>query len=243
VAATKKSQRRQVVPRLRGGLGVRASALVIGLFLFASGIVALLESDLGLSPWDVFHQGLADRTGLSFGAASVAVSIVVVAVSWSLGARLGVGTIANAVLVGAFVDALTSLEFVDGLARATFATRFVLLVAGFALMGAGTALYLSAGLGAGPRDSLMVVGAERIGLRVGLVRGTLELTVLGAGAALGGTLGLGTVVFALGIGPAVELGFSLLERSSLALPARRPENRVGRPAACDPFPRPVLEGE
>lgn len=219
---------------------MRAAILLGGLFVFASGIVALLQSGLGLSPWDVLHQGIAEHTGLSFGAASVAVSLVVVALALSLRARLGVGTIANAVLVGVFVEALTSLGAVDRLGSAPLATRSVLLVAGLLLMGAGTALYLSADFGAGPRDSLMVVGAERLGLRIGYVRGSLELLVLGAGAALGGTVGVGTVVFALGIGAAVEASFALLARSPLAAPpcAARGSRRAG---GCDPLPRPVPE--
>jgi uncharacterized membrane protein YczE len=238
---TRKIERRRAVPRLRGGMWVRASALVAGLFVFASGIAALLESRLGLSPWDVLHQGLAHHTGLSFGEASVAVSLVVVALGWSLGARLGVGTLANAVLVGAFVEALMSLDVVERLASAPLAMRVGLLVAGLLLMGSGTALYLSAGLEAGPRDSLMVVGAERLGIRVGAVRGALELLVLGAGAAMGGTVGPGTVAFALGIGPAVEACFTLLERSPLTEP--RCGDRDGRRGAhpCVPLAPPVPE--
>src|SRR5918997_1416754 len=102
-------------PPLRGGLPTRVALLVGGLFLFAAGLVALLESRLGLSPWDVLHQGLARQTPLSFGAATVAVSVVVVAVAWLLGAPIGVGTVANAVLVGAFVEVLSSLEPVAAL--------------------------------------------------------------------------------------------------------------------------------
>ncbi len=210
--------RRQVVPRLRGGPWARGGALLAGLFVFSSGIVALLESKLGLSPWDVLHQGLSERTGLSFGVMSIVVSLIVLTLGWSLGARLGIGTVANAVLVGAFVEALTAIDTVERLADAPLASRLFLLAAGLLLMGMGTALYLSAGFGAGPRDSLMVVGAERFGVRVGLVRAALELSVLVAGAALGGTVGIGTVAFAFGIGPAVEAAFSLLERSALVLP-------------------------
>lgn len=202
-------------PRLRGSLVTRLGFLVTGLFLFAAGIVALLESRLGLSPWDVLHQGLARQTPLSFGAANVAASVVVLAVAWMLGASIGVGTAANAVLVGAFVELLSSLEPVTALAQQPPSARAGLLAAGLALMGAGTGLYLGASLGAGPRDSLMLVGARRTRFRVGVVRGTLELSALAAGAALGGTVGVGTVVFAVGIGPSVELSFRLLARSPL----------------------------
>lgn len=216
----------------------RAAVLVTGLFVFASGIVALLESNLGLSPWDVLHQGLARHTALSFGTANVVVSVVVLALAWSLGARLGAGTVANAVLVGAFVEALTAVDAVERLDGAHLAVRLLLLVAGLVLMAVGTALYLGAGLGAGPRDSLMVVGAERLGARVGLVRSALEVSALGCGVLLGGTVGIGTVAFALGIGPAVEACFELLERSPLVHrdPLDRDEGGHGASEALAPAP-------
>jgi len=213
-------------PRLRGPLAVRLPLLVFGLFVFAAGIVSLLESGLGLSPWDVLHQGLAERTRLSFGEANIAVSIVVLAVAWMLGARVGVGTLANALLVGTFVQLLTSVETISDLSDRGLALRIALLAIGIALMGAGSGLYLGAGLGAGPRDSLMVVGAERTRFRIGVVRGVLELMALAVGFVLGGTVGIGTVAFAVLIGPAVEGSFWLLERASLARPAAGLEERT-----------------
>src|SRR5437773_10659724 len=104
-------------PRLRGGLGLRMAVLLSGLFLFATGIVALLESRLGLSPWDVLHQGIARHTPLSFGEANIAVSVAVLLTAWLLGARVGLGTLANALLVGGFVQLLTSLSAVTHLAH------------------------------------------------------------------------------------------------------------------------------
>jgi len=216
-------------PRLRGGIGMRLGVLGIGLFLFAAGIVALLESGLGLSPWDVLHQGLARHTPLSFGEANIAVSVAVVAVAWLLGARIGLGTVANAILVGAFVALLSSLDFIAGLADAPLSVRIALLVAGLLLMGVGTGLYLGADLGAGPRDSLMVVGAQRTPFRIGLVRGALEVAVLIVGFVLGGTVGIGTLAFAVGIGPSVELSFWLLACSPLAAEPDAP--RHGRAEA------------
>jgi uncharacterized membrane protein YczE len=219
-------------PRLRGGLGTRLGLLTFGLFLFAAGIVALLESGLGLSPWDVLHLGLARQTPLSFGAANIVVSALVLTAAWLLGARIGVGTLANAVLVGTFVEVVSSLEPVAALADAPLATRVGLLVLGLALMGVGTGLYLGADLGAGPRDSLMVVGARRTPFRIGVVRAVLEVAALGAGFALGGTVGVGTVAFALGIGPSVELSFWLLERSPLARERSSRELIVEGRASC-----------
>ncbi len=202
-------------PRLRGGIAPRLTFLVIGLFVFAAGIVALLESRLGLSPWDVLHQGIAKQTPLSFGAANVAVSVVVLALAWAMGARVGVGTLANAVLVGVFVQLLTSSEAISGLADTAVGVRVGLLFVGVTLMAVGSACYLGAGFGAGPRDSLMVVGAQRTPLTIGTVRTVIELVALAVGFALGGTVGIGTLAFAVAIGPAVEGSFWLLERTTL----------------------------
>lgn len=206
-------------PVLRGGLAARLVLLVFGLALFAAGIVAFLESGLGLPPWDVLHQGIAERTALSFGEANIAVGVSVLALAWLLGARVGIGTFANATLIGAFVIGLTSLDAVDRLSEQPLALRVGLLAAGVVLTGIGSGFYLGAALGAGPRDSLMVVAAQRTSIRIALVRGGLELSALAAGLALGGTAGVGTVAFALLVGPAVEGSFWALQRTGLALPA------------------------
>lgn len=205
-------------PRVRGGLAARLVVLVAGLFLFALGIVTQLESRLGLSPWDVLHQGIARHTPLSFGIANVCVSIVVLGVAVLLGARIGVATVANALLIGSFIQALTAIAPIDRLSDASLGVRIGLLAATMPLIGAGSALYLGAWLGAGPRDSLMVVGGTRTGLRLGVVRAGLELAALAAGWTLGGTVGVGTVVFALGVGPSLETGFWMLRRTPLASP-------------------------
>ena len=113
--------------------------LGLGLFLFAAGIVALLESRLGLSPWDVLHQGLAKQTPLSFGAANIVVSAAVLCLAWLLGARVGIGTLGNALLVGAFVQALTSVSAVDRLSDWALGPRIGLLAGGIALLGVGSA--------------------------------------------------------------------------------------------------------
>jgi uncharacterized membrane protein YczE len=205
-------------PRVRGGLAVRLASLVFGLFLFALGIVLTLESHLGLWPWDVLHQGIAEHTPLTFGEANVAVGIVVLLVAWSLGGRPGIGTVANATLVGLFIQVLGGIGWVESLADQGLAVRIALLAAGIALAGPGSAFYIGADLGAGPRDTLMLVGARRTGRRVGVVRAAIELSVLVVGIALGGTFGVGTVVFAIVIGPVVELGFGLLAHSPLGVP-------------------------
>ncbi len=205
-------------PRVRGGYVARYTSLVFGLFLFALAIVLILESKLGLSPWDVLNQGIARHSPLSFGVANIAVGLVVLCLAWALGAPPGIGTVANAVLVGTFIQLLTSIEVVTDLASQPLAARIALLVGGIVLTGPASAFYIGADLGAGPRDSLMLAGAVRTGRRIRLVRAALELLALSIGIALGGTFGVGTIAFALLIGPVVDASFRLLARSPLAAP-------------------------
>jgi uncharacterized membrane protein YczE len=210
----------RTAPVLRGGPLLTAVWLVVGLFLFACGIVCFLESRLGLPPWDVLHQGIAKHTPLSFGAANEVVGVIVLGIAWMLGSPPGIGTVANAVLIGAFVVVLQPLHVVHALGDGPLAERIGVLAAGLVLFGVGSALYIGAGVGAGPRDSLMLVGSKRTGLRVGAVRAAIESTVLLVGFALGGKIGVGTVLFALLIGPAVEGSFALASRSPLARATR-----------------------
>jgi len=213
---------------VRGGVGARVASLLLGLFLFALAIVFILDSKLGLSPWDVLNQGLSRHTILSFGMANVAVGLCVLLLAWSLGGPPGIGTVANAVLVGVFIQGLTAVHALTGLAHDPLGVRIPLLLGGIALIGPASAFYIGADFGAGPRDTLMLVGARRSGVRIALVRGTLELCALVVGIVLGGTFGVGTVLFALGVGPVIEASFWLLARTPLAI-------RV-------PEPAPVVEG-
>jgi uncharacterized membrane protein YczE len=206
-------------PLVRGNTAARAGSLLAGLFLFALGIVLLLESELGLSPWDVLNQGVSERTPLSFGTANIAIALVVLVVARMLGARIGVGTVANAVLIGLMVDGLLDLDAISRLSEQPLGVRIALMVTGILVIGAGSGFYIGAGMGAGPRDSLMLVLARRTGVRIGIVRGVLEAAVTVVGFALGGTVGIGTLAFVVGIGPSVELAFWTLERSPLADPA------------------------
>jgi len=166
----------------------------------------------------VLNQGLANHTFLTFGTANIAVGLAVLCLAWSLGGVPGIGTVANAVLVGTFIQLLTSIDAVADLSHEGLDTRIPLLLVGIVLIGPATAFYIGADLGAGPRDTLMLVGARRTRFRIGVVRGTLEVTALVVGIILGGTFGAGTVLFALGIGPIVEASFAALGHSPLARP-------------------------
>jgi len=190
--------------------------------VFAVAIVLILESKLGLSPWDVLNQGISKHSPLSFGFANVCVAIAVLCLAWTLGGRPGVGTVANALLVGSFIQLLTSAHDIRHLAHDGLGVRIPLLAAGILLIGPASAFYIGADLGAGPRDTLMLVGARRTGYRIGIVRASLEICALAAGIGLGGTYGVGTVLFALLVGPIVEASFALLARTPISVPSPAP---------------------
>jgi uncharacterized membrane protein YczE len=175
----------------------RTVLLLIGLALYGLSLALLVIADLGLAPWDVFHQGVADVTDLSLGTVIVATSFVVLLLWIPLRERPGIGTIANALLVGVGVDVSLSLlpDDIDGLVA-----RSTLLVLGVVFNGVATGMYIGAGMGAGPRDGLMTGIAGR-GHSIRVVRTTLEALVLVTGIALGGSFGVGTIVYAVGIGP------------------------------------------
>jgi len=185
--------------------------------------VLILESKLGLSPWDVLNQGISRHSPLTFGEANIAVGVTVLFLGWSLGGRPGLGTVANAVLVGAFIQGLTSIGALTELAHDDLSARIPLLLGGVALIGPATAFYIGADFGAGPRDTLMLVGTRRTRFRLGVVRGTLEVSALVVGIVLGGTFGVGTILFAACVGPIVESSFTLLARTPLA------QSRPGAP--------------
>lgn len=179
--------------------------LYLGLFGFGFSAALLVKSRLGLDPWDVFHQGLARRTGFAIGTVTIAVSAVVLLLWIPLKERLGVGTVSNAIVVGLAINfSLVVLPRPDAaVARAVF------LALGVFLNGVATGCYIGAGLGPGPRDGLMV-GLARRGRSIRLVRTSIEILVLVLGWVLGGTVGIGTVVYALLIGPLAHVFIPLL---------------------------------
>ena len=190
----------------------RLTQLYAGLVLYGVSMALMIRSELGLDPWDVFHQGLARQTGLSFGTVTIAVGALVLLLWIPLRQRPGLGTVSNVVVIGLVVDAtLTVLPPGEGMPA-----RVALLVAGIVANGAATGLYIGAGLRPGPRDGLMtgfVARHPRFSVR--LVRTVIEITVLALGWLLGGTVGLGTVAYALTIGPLAQFFIPVF-----ALPAR-----------------------
>ena len=179
----------------------RLFRLLVGLAVFGVGEALLVASDLGNSPWTVLAEGVAKHTFLAVGGATVVISMLVLCAWVPLRQRPGLGTILNALLIGVAIDVTLAL-LPDHFA---LATRWVFVPSGIALVSIGSGLYLTSFLGPGPRDGLMTGLHSRTGRSLRLVRACIELSVVAAGFALGGTVGVATLAFALLIGPGVQL--------------------------------------
>ena len=180
-------------------LTLRICQCVVGLIICGLGIAVIIAADIGLAPWDVLHKGISRRTGIAVGTVIVIVGFALLALWIPLRVRPGIGTILNAVLIGLTVNvALPRLP-----EPTETVWQLVEMAVGVVAFGIGTAMYIGAGLGPGPRDGLMTGIAAR-GHSLRLVRTAIEIAVLVTGWALGGSIGVGTAVFALAIGPLVH---------------------------------------
>ena len=188
--------------------GQRVLILFFGLAIFGLGDGLIVQSGLGNSPWSVLAQGLSLKTGLSIGAATLIVGALVLALWIPLRERPGFGTISNILVISLFIDIGTRIFPKQD----SFLIGFIYVITGIALIGIGSALYITCGLGPGPRDGAMTGLHNRTGVRVGRVRLGIEVVVSLLGALLGGTLGIGTLLFALFIGQSVAISFGALAR-------------------------------
>lgn len=194
----------------------RLARCVVGLTLFGSGVALIIASDLGAAPWDVFHTGVSDRTGIPVGTVIILTGLALLVLWIPLRERIGIGTVLNATIVGIVVDVvLPALPETD---RA--AARVAMLAGGIVLVAVGSGFYIGSGLGSGPRDGLMT-GLARRGWSIHVARTGIELSALVVGVLLGGAVGVGTAAFALTIGPLVHW----------CLPPLRISDRVVAPAA------------
>ena len=187
---------------------IRFVVLIIGLSIFGLGEALLIQSHIGNSPWSVLAQGIARHTPLSIGEATFAVSAVILLLWWPLRERPGFGTIANIIVIAAALQ--VGLAIIPTIHHNLTLSIFFVL-AGIALVGAGSSLYITTGLGPGPRDGLMTSLHHRTGVRVARVRLAIEIVALTIGALLGGTLGIGTALFALLIGQSVAINLAVVK--------------------------------
>jgi uncharacterized membrane protein YczE len=201
------------VTRWRAGSRWKASPstlviLVLGLWIFGTGEALLVDSQLGVSPWTVLAEGVYEQTGIGIGWATFLISLVVLLLWIPLRERPGLGTISNAVIIalalGVTAPLLPQPDAVGW--------QVAEVLGGIALIGLGSGLYLTCGLGPGPRDGWMTGVHQRTGVPIAAVRALIEISVLAAGWALGGTVGIGTVAFAMLIGPSVGYGLRLVDR-------------------------------
>ena len=208
------------IPVSGRNLRPRIVQLNIGLVLFGVGIASMLQSNLGLPPWDVLHQGLAEQVGLTVGVWSIIISFAVLLLWLPLRERYGIGTVLNAIIIGVVID-LAALVIPE---PGNVAIEVVMLAGGIFLIGLASGMYIGANLGPGPRDGLMTAVARR-GPSIRATRWGLEVVVLVTGWLLGGTFGVGTIAFALFIGPIVQF---FLPRWSID--TGRPEDAWDHPA-------------
>ena len=187
---------------------IRYFRLMIGIMLYALAIVLMVNADLGLAPWEAFHIGLSRTTGLSFGMVSILVGSVIITVTYQLYESIGIGTIASNFLVGMFVDVLFRLHWIP-MAHSILEGMGMIFI-GMVMLAFGTYAYIGSAFGTGPRDGLMVALTREYDKPVGLVRGTIELSVLLIGYLLGAKIGLGTLLIGFGIGPVIQGVFKVL---------------------------------
>ena len=186
----------------------RLPGLLLGLVTFGLGIALMAQAGLGLGPWEAFHQGLGRLTGLELGTVSVVLGLPILLLWWPLGERPGIGTVLNVLVIGTS----TNVGIAVLPAAVGGPAQLAMMFGGVVTIGIASGLYLGADLGAGPRDGLMTGIHHRFGWSIRRSRTLIELSVLGAGFLLGGTIGVGTLVFALGIGPLVQLFLAIFDR-------------------------------
>src|SRR3954451_23499616 len=213
-------------PMRSGSVFRRIVQLFVGLHLYGLGCALEVRGNLGLDPWDVFHQGVAKHTGLAIGTVVILVGAAVLVFWWALRQWPGLGTVSNVVFVGLAMNwSLALIPYEHSLWA-----RIPEMCGGVVLLGIATGMYIGAAFGPGPRDGLMTGLARRTGRSIRLVRTGLELTVLAAGWLLGGTVGVGTVIFALAIGPLAQFFLPIFEVGTPR--ASEPETTVDHVAAA-----------
>ena len=198
----------------------RLPGLLLGLVLFGQGIALMVRAGVGLGPWEAFHQGISFHTGIPIGTVSIILGLPILALWWPLGERPGLGTLLNVALIGTS----TNIGIAWLPAPTVPALQLTQMLAGVLVIGVGSGLYLSADLGPGPRDGLMTGVHHRFGWSIRRSRTAIEVGILVVAYFLGGTIGIGTIVFAFGIGPVVQFMLGIFDRDGRV--SRRRDVRV-----------------
>lgn len=182
--------------------------IIFGLFIFAIGVVMTINANLGLSPWDVFHEGLSKTVAITMGMAIIFSGFVVVLIDIAFGQNIGWATLTDMVLTGTFVDILMLNNIIPTFIDVV--PRFIMLLLGLLIEGIGVWIYLSVGLGAGPKDGLMVALTKKTGKSVRVVKSFIEVSATTTGYILGGTIGIGTLIMAVMGGQIWQIVFNIL---------------------------------
>ena len=188
---------------------------MLGFILCASSTIFMLNSNLGLSPWDVFHQGISNVTGLTIGEANILSSIIVILIGILLKQRIGLGTLLNIIMIGKFVDIINNSNLIP-IANNLW-MGIIMMIIGMFVMGYGCYLYIGCELGCGPRDGVMVGLSSKLNKPIKIVRGSIEVFVLIIGIFLGGKFGIGTLISAFAIGYCIQIVFKLRNFDAVSL--------------------------
>lgn len=189
-------------------LPLRLLWFYLGILILSAGFAMVIRPGLGAAPWDIFHLGLSGRTAISLSLVIQLTGLAIILLNWALSIRPSTGMVLNFLSIGPILTSILNLLPIPQ----TLAGRWLMLIAGTLICGFGTALYISADMGPGPRDGLMVGLTRRFGLPVSVIKNTMDLTIAMVGWWLGGPLGAGTIAVALGLGPSVQWGMSLVTR-------------------------------
>ncbi len=183
--------------------------LMLGLFLYAVGIILTIKANIGFAPWDVFHVGLADTINVTIGIASIYAAFGIITITLIMGEKLGLGTLLNMFVIGLFIDLVIYLNLIP--VGGNFIISLLMLLLGLVIISVASYYYIGSGFGAGPRDSLMVGLNKKTKLPIGLCRGIVEILAVLIGWQLGGQVGVGTIIAAVMIGPIIQITFKLLK--------------------------------
>ena len=198
--------------------------LYIGLFMCALGCIMILKADLGLSPWDVLHQGISKITGITIGQASIGLGITIVLLDIFLGQPIGLGTVLNFLSIGLFMDMILYLDFIP--VKESYLYRAVLLMIGILFYAYGTFFYMVQGMGCGPRDGFMQIITKKTKYSVGIIKNIIELSALGSGWLLGGKVGVGTVITAISMGIFLQIFFKVYKMDIKTLKHRNIKEEI-----------------